>query len=225
MGPTRGTYLYRPPADYSGPVLSASQQEQLLDPKGLRLLDGTVRYYSNLYRHMADEIASAAYLGACRAALGFDASKGFAWTTFLIWRVKAEIHYAISRATKPIGYRSHDVPWDQIPRTVSADVVASNASEPGADGHTATIAESKPADELPIGWEIESEDEVRKLADAVGAGGPARRESPTQRASILYEFLEAESAATPSHGRPGHSRRRMAKSQAILKLRYRLRYC
>jgi DNA-directed RNA polymerase specialized sigma24 family protein len=109
---------------------------------------------------LADDLESAALLGLWRAALDFDAGRGVPFRAYARLRIAGEVRDLL-RGRLPLGYGPRAraaCPGLAIPTVrVESDRPA------GPRGHAGDLA-SLPADEGPVGWELEYEEEVESIA-------------------------------------------------------------
>jgi RNA polymerase sigma factor (sigma-70 family) len=135
------------PAACREPVrLNASQQE--LVRRYLGLARRLAARYAALVPRFRDEIESAAMLGLCHAAIRFCERRRYRFSTYAICRIRGEIRSAL-RATELKGYRRR--------RRALAPQLVSQPCQLDAPWHP-----TDPAG--PVGWELESLDEVERLA-------------------------------------------------------------
>ncbi len=205
---------YETPADYDGPRMTDGQRRLVESPETLRLVTGRVRWYSKCWPQYAAEIESAAWTAACMAAMRWPGPDRCAWSTYLIPRLKGRVWHAVEMAAVPHGYRRKGG-GDGLARP---RLLQGSDQIPGGDGEL-TYDCAAPDGCDPVGWEIESEEEVRHMARLVLGSG--RKLSPVQHDAVLHEFLMAASRDEPYSK---DSARKMAKHQAVCKLQYALRY-
>jgi hypothetical protein len=120
---------------------------------------------------LADDLESAALLGLWRAALDFDAGRGVPFRAYARLRIAGEVRDLL-RGRLPLGYGPRAraaCPGLAIPTIrVESDRPDGRDATPGAG-----MLASLPADECPVGWELEHEEEVEALARRLGGSAAA----------------------------------------------------
>ena len=101
-----------------------------------------------------DDIHSAAQLGLIIAATNFDPARNRAFSSFAIYHVHGAIQNEL-RGFLPRGFRREHERADPIPATATINTTV--------DGTEVMFSDIICAHELPIGWEIESDDEIDRL--------------------------------------------------------------
>jgi RNA polymerase sigma factor (sigma-70 family) len=110
------------------------------------------KYAARLPR-LADDLESAALLGLWRAALDFDPGRGVPFAAYARLRIAGEVRDLL-RGCLPLGYG---------PRARAACpglAIPTVRVESDRAGELASL----PADEGPVGWELEHEEEVEAIA-------------------------------------------------------------
>lgn len=135
----------------------ATITEDLITPGVIAAARRVAEYAAMKVPHLADELESAALFGLADAASRFDPGRGLKFLTFAMPRVRGEILDTMRRQYLLNGAgRSKDLPW-----IVSLeDKIDAGRDDPAEPLHYRDVIAS---DEGPVGWEIESEDEVRGL--------------------------------------------------------------
>lgn len=111
--------------------------------------------YARSYPGLRDELCGEAALALCRAAADFDPSLGIRFSSYFPRRLHGACLDLI-RSHRPSGYRKSKAAW---PTEHQLDDEA--------------IAAVLPDGREPVGWEIESEDEVRAFFRPLGERGLA----------------------------------------------------
>lgn len=118
---------------------------------------------------LGDEIESAALLTLCRAVASYDPDRGSTLKTWVLERVSGGIIDGLRDA----GRLGLGVSRACVRRGESPGVLLTSAKVYDSDRGPVTLGDTIPADDLPVGWEIESEDYVvgmsRKVPADVGA--------------------------------------------------------
>jgi DNA-directed RNA polymerase specialized sigma subunit len=136
--------------------LTSEQQSLVSDPRHLKTASDVVARFSRRFAPLADEFESASLVALCEAAATFDESMGLSFSAHATSRLVGAMK-DVCRNWTACGYRrSHE----EAP-TVSSLAMIINE---GADGNTLSLGDTIPADHDPVGWEIESLDEVRGLS-------------------------------------------------------------
>jgi hypothetical protein len=118
---------------------------------------------------LADDLESAALLGLWRAALDFDAGRCVPFRAYARLRIAGEVRDLL-RGCLPLGYGPRAraaCPGLAVPK-----VYAESDRPAGPRGRAGDLA-SLPADEGPVGWELEHEEEVEALARRLGGSAAA----------------------------------------------------
>lgn len=144
-----------------GRALAPDQQALASDPAALKLARALAAKAARRLWNYRDEIESAAMLGLVHAARLFDPSWGLRFLSYAHRRIRGEIA-DWQRRNALRGYRRwHGRMCRGAPAVLSLD-------SPHEDNDGAFIGRNEiPADGLPVGWEIESEDTVEQLARLV----------------------------------------------------------
>ena len=94
---------------------------------------GIAHIVANRYRSMQyefDEILSTAYLGLVKAAIHFDASKGFAFSTYASMAIRNEIlRYARDNKKHKIVVSSLDATVDPEEKSTLLDIISDNRDQ------------------------------------------------------------------------------------------------
>jgi len=153
--------------------------QQALALEYLRWAEGVAINFANRYPSLADEMESAALVGLCEAARGFDPESGVRFKTFALPRIRGAMGDVL-RLWTPKGYqRKFQRKGEEIPTVREASRLASYETE---SGRLVSEWDHVESGELPIGWEAESEDEVRRMT---------RDLFTNQRDVMLLAFLDA----------------------------------
>lgn len=109
----------------------------------------------------ADDIRAAALVGLCDAASRFDPARGLRFSTYAAQRIRGAILDHMREATSGgMGCPRGMMRRNDKPEVKSLAAIATFSD----NGSPLTFAEIIPAGELPVGWEIESEDTVTVYA-------------------------------------------------------------
>jgi hypothetical protein len=106
-----------------------------------------------------DAMRSEVGLAICQAARTYDPTKGTTWKTHASNRMKGAILDVV---------RKDFAPRHRCPRP---PVVSIEEPVDSGDHRRGVIRDSITAAELPVGWEVEREDECHAVADRAGGGG------------------------------------------------------
>jgi DNA-directed RNA polymerase specialized sigma subunit len=109
-----------------------------------------------------EEVEAACFMGLCHAARLYDPAVGVRFTTFAASRVRGAALDA-ARELMPKGFRRCGGL-----RVLSLDAPQTGERHNGQDWAD-TVQDSVPNGELPVGWEIESLDEVDEIASQLTA--------------------------------------------------------
>jgi RNA polymerase sigma factor (sigma-70 family) len=122
---------------------------------------------------LADDLYSAALVGLCDAAVKFRPEDGHQFATYAPQRIVGAIldymrvEGGLGMGNARMMKRRNDAPVVMLASTPLPCAANDNRPE--------TLADVIPSGELPVGWEIESEDAVRVLTRALGKAGAAVR--------------------------------------------------
>jgi DNA-directed RNA polymerase specialized sigma24 family protein len=144
------------------PRLTDAQRDMAADPAALDYARRVAAAYVRARPELADEINAAALFGVVCAAASHDPAKG-AWPyrPHLARRVAGEIVDWL-RSMMPKGFRRAE--HSARGRGAPVPLVESLSFVLGAGaGAPLELGDVLPADELPVGWELESADEVKAL--------------------------------------------------------------
>jgi RNA polymerase sigma factor (sigma-70 family) len=127
------------------------------DPAHIALAVRIARRMAAPCPRLAEEFESAALLGLAEAAAAFDPGAGASFATYAAIRIAGAIRDA-ARRERPSGYRRAEEirPGEAAPRVRPLHAPAG----PGGEDAPADLLASA---ELPVGWEAESQDGVRRL--------------------------------------------------------------
>jgi hypothetical protein len=137
------------------------------------------KYAAKLPR-LADDLESAALLGLWRAALDFDAGRGVPFGAYARLRIAGEVRDLL-RGRLPLGYgpRARAArPGLAVPKVYAEsdrpdDLLATWGAGGPEMGRWSDPLGSIPADECPVGWELEHEEEVESIARRLGGSAAA----------------------------------------------------
>lgn len=152
-----------------GPQLTPEQRE--LVAAHVKLAEVLAGRFARKCPWMADAALSAAFVGLCAAALKYDPARG-AFSTFASPRIAGAILDA-ARNELPKGFRRDK---RRAPGTLSLSEPLSRDDA----GRPLTGFDTLESGELPVGWELESEDAVNALS-----AGLQRHERRTVRTFYL----------------------------------------
>lgn len=147
--------------------LTASQQEVASSPELIRFVQAVARKYcerAGLYAGSQDPYISAAYYALCKAARDWKLGFGCTFKSYLYMRVLGELRDT-GRMELPKGYRKTDL---ELPNVLESGFSAIPSGPDMSD-------ELFRSEDLPVGWEIESEDAVRTLLKRVPTDHHMRR--------------------------------------------------
>lgn len=140
--------------------MTDEQRRQASDPELLAAVRSVVRVWTAKRPRLADEIESAAMLAVCRAVASYDAAHGATLRTWVIYRVTTGIIDGL-RAEESLGMR---IGRQSRKRGDAPGVLPTSERLGCADGRHLTLADTIPADDLPVGWETDSIDAVTALS-------------------------------------------------------------
>jgi hypothetical protein len=106
-----------------------------------------------------DAMRSEVGLAICQAARTYDPTKGTQWKTHAANRMRGAILDVV---------RASIAPRHRIPRP---PVVSIESLNDPSDRRRGAIRDDLRSNELPVGWEVEREDECHAVADRAGGGG------------------------------------------------------
>lgn len=146
----------------------------------------------------ADDLESAALLGLAEAARSFDPANaaGATFKTHATNRVRGAVLDEVRR----LGGGGFGGGRTLARRRASIPVLSLDAPRAGGDstprvGKVATLGEAVPSGELPVGWELESEDEVRSMLRRARPRGVATAAVAAVARSVAADyFLRADRA-------------------------------
>jgi len=133
--------------------LTEAQRALAGHPAHVRFARRYARYYASLYPLLADEIQSAALFALVEVARRYDPTRGKKFTSLLVTRIRGAVLDAI-REANPKGYRRVCTGPNVYPFTSCAAA---------GERSSASRADLVISQDLPVGWEIESADEVRAI--------------------------------------------------------------
>jgi len=131
-------------------------------PESLAIADYFAWKYARNQPKRADDIRSAAYVGLCEAAARFDPARGIKFSSFAEMRVRGAIlDYLRNDTGEGLGCGRTMLARGDSPSKFGLSEVARTMSREGA---TVRASEVIVSEDLPVGWEIESEDTVTVYA-------------------------------------------------------------
>ena len=146
-----------------------------MPPEAMELAMAVAATYARKVRYLADEIESAAMVGLAEAWHSYDPGRGVMFAAYAQTRIRGAIADCL-RSWGLAGYRRHRA--DGAPEVMPLSDVADECVF-----H---------ADELPVGWELESIDAVHALTETL----PQR-----QRGVIRHRYTRARYASWKATGR------------------------
>ncbi len=175
------------PMPWNPTPLAGDERERAGRPESLRLALAVARPWVRRFPGLADEVRSAALWGLVAAARGFRDGRGAKWETYLALVVRGRVLDEL-RSAGLKGFRRRLRPAGRaVPRLVGLSTPVRAPS-----GEPQTLGDTLPADDLPVGWEAESADEVLGLT---------RRLSRDQRDALRLYLLGADTARLAEVGR------------------------
>lgn len=133
----------------------ATATEELITPKVIATARRMARFAAMKVPHLADEFESAAMFALADAASRFEPERGLKFLSFATPRIRGEIQDVMRRQYMLTGARR----MADRPSILSLDEEA----EGGEFAKDVRYRDLIASDDLPVGWELESEDEVRGL--------------------------------------------------------------
>jgi hypothetical protein len=157
--------------------------DDLVDDDVLAMAASVWREFARREPRLADEFESAAGLALAHAARAYDPALGAKFSTFALCRVRGACLDA-RRKARSAGFR-------RVSRRVAHVPPVDSLAAPLGDGYE--LADVISSGDDPVGWEIESEDEVRRLVREIGGG---RRGEV-----VLAVYLDASAGTFKAAGR------------------------
>lgn len=154
--------------------LTAAQREIAGSPESIEIANQIAARMSRRFPRAAEEYRSAAMLGLCAAAASYRPDRGewAAWAARIVtgrvldWvRDELQLGMGISRDAHKEGL---------APKVVQTSVPAGDQGS-----RQATLADMLASDEMPVGWEIESQDTVEVFS----------RRMPREHGRVLRAYL------------------------------------
>ncbi|HEY1187153.1 MAG TPA: sigma factor [Gemmata sp.] len=136
--------------------LTDAQRDLAGSPESLAIANTAARVFSKRCPRHRDELLSVARLALCEAAASWqpDRSEWKTWALVIIrGRLLDSVRASLSAGMR-IGRRARACGY-------APGIVLGSERLGGREGEPETVADQIPADELPVGWELESEDTVR----------------------------------------------------------------
>ncbi len=160
--------------------LTADQRDLAARPEHIRLARLVARRYARQMPPLADEFEGEALLALCQVARRFDPARGLAFATLAVPRIDGACRDLCRSWGRGPGWHAH------LRRT---------GIEPprfAGPADAAAIAGMDSGD-LPVGWEVESEDAVLAMVSRAGYGPP--------RAILVRQYLHADTRTVPAAAR------------------------
>jgi RNA polymerase sigma factor (sigma-70 family) len=137
--------------------LTADQQSLASDPRSLEIAASIARRYARSFPRLAEELHSEAFLALCTAARTFEPHRQVSFPTHAANRIHGGM-LDLCRGLTPRGYRRRD--RADAPHVGSLETIQAVDDT----GQPLTLHDFLAADEDPVGWEVEYQDEVAQLS-------------------------------------------------------------
>lgn len=156
--------------DHDDPLRLTEEQRALAGrPEYIQMALKIAYPWASMFRHLGDDIESAALVGLCQAARLFDPGMGLMFSTIAVRRIRGAVADFLRREV-PHGFRYTPSFRKDMPKVLPLSLCFESEKGVGSDSIAVSLIDLLPSDDLPVGWEIESEDEVLAILGNLPAG-------------------------------------------------------